>query len=141
MKKYTYFPYTYLVLLFSLALVACGQETNNGSSFQHSLTVEDCSTNAKDPLQNAPMTMAAANIVGSSLEVEYQHSGGCRDHQYFACFSYLDDTDRWLVRVHHDDKGDTCEALITGTLDIDLTNLPTMPTEVLEIQSPNIILQ
>ncbi len=62
-----------------------------------------------------------------------QHSGGCRGHRYIVHFRiHGDTTELWL---QHNAKGDTCEALITRPLLLDVS-LRVLETEHVVLLAP-----
>ncbi len=68
------------------------------------------------------------------LHVTVQHSGGCRGHRYIVHFRvHGDTTELWL---QHKAKGDTCEALITRPLLLDVS-LRVLETEHVVLLAPD----
>lgn len=77
-----------------------------------------------DPYRVAPG--ADVTLEGLTLRVPVTYSGGCAEHRFrpFSDFQTEDTTRLWLV---HDANGDTCEALITDTLDVQLSGADLVP--------------
>jgi hypothetical protein len=73
-----------------------------------------------------PVTIMTAEVMGDSLELVVNYGGGCRDHS----FLLLSDA-AWMesnpvqvgVKLSHDAKGDSCEALLSRMLRFDLMPL------------------
>ncbi len=89
-----------------------------------------------------PYTVAADTALPSvvprldteGLHVTVQHSGGCRGHHYIVHFRvHGDTTELWL---QHKAKGDTCEALITRPLLLDVS-LRVLETEHVVLLAPD----
>lgn len=82
-----------------------------------------------DDLENyqAPYFLDSAYIKGTELWIEVSFSGGCREHDFIVVWPevitmiYPPD---FGISLHHSNKGDNCEALITDTLKIDLRETP-----------------
>ena len=66
-----------------------------------------------------------AGFNGDTLVAAVSYSGGCAEHTFTACVSPFDVSDQALVNITiiHDANNDTCEAVITTTLSIDLEPL------------------
>ncbi len=77
---------------------------------------------------------AAPRLNTEGLHVTVQHSGGCRGHRYILHFRvHGDTTELWL---QHKARGDTCEALITRPLLLDVS-LRVLETEHVVLLAPD----
>ena len=80
----------------------------------------------------SPSAVPRLNTEG--LHVTVQHNGDCRGHRYILHFRvHGDTTELWL---QHNAKGDTCEALITRPLLLDVS-LRVLETEHVVLLAPD----
>jgi hypothetical protein len=71
-------------------------------------------------------TITVIGIVGNTLCLTVQYSGGCRDHEFelYGMNAFLESyPPQAPIYLSHDANGDACEALITTELEFDLTPL------------------
>ena len=91
------------------------------------LMLAACTPTPPDPLSDCSardaIDVEALSVSDTMLHVDYGHGGGCETHQYSICWdgsvSESEPPQARLV-LWHDDGGDTCEALLSGTYSVDL---------------------
>lgn len=82
-----------------------------------------------DALENyqAPFFLDSVYVRGTELWIDVAYSGGCHEHDFILVWPevitmvYPPD---FGISLHHNNKGDNCEALINDTLKISLTETP-----------------
>jgi len=88
-----------------------------------SITMIDYAT---DPQYRDPVNITDARIHGDRLELTVQFSGGCKEHRFFLYgwrgFSKSKPVQADLF-LSHNANDDSCEALLTGNVQFDLTPL------------------
>ena len=75
-----------------------------------------------DPL----LSVDAVSLEGDLLSVDVSSGGGCEMHLFGGCWdgAFLESEPVQVgIEIAHEDNGDTCEAIITETVEIDLTPL------------------
>jgi hypothetical protein len=75
-------------------------------------------------IQQDPIDIISATIVGDCLQIDYSHSGGCQNHDYSLELQPLHCATPPIVHhlvFKHNANGDQCDALIFGTISYDLT--------------------
>lgn len=83
------------------------------------------------------LSVVRAVIVGDTLTLDVTHPGGCAQHHYTLCYVEFDtDVEMYTEGIEpapeltthliHDANGDTCETLLTQTLQFDLTPIANM---------------
>jgi hypothetical protein len=76
--------------------------------------------------RSAPAVVRAGRVTGHELTLDVAHAGGCRTHRYAVLYDGMEGLSLPpVVRLHlvHDDARDTCEALVTRQLVVDLRPL------------------
>jgi hypothetical protein len=73
-----------------------------------------------------PVNMESVEIIGDSLFIPVNFSGGCKNHVFNLTHTgaYMESMPPILdIYLEHEDNGDACRALITEKLGFDLTQL------------------
>jgi hypothetical protein len=81
-----------------------------------------------DPPAQDAFDLGSTSITGDVLSAEVSYSGGCEVHEFSACWNGMFRTSlpmQVTVAIGHNANGDTCEAYLTETLVIDLTDIRT----------------
>lgn len=90
------------------------------------------------PVATDPYVLGNMSVAGNLLVVHVQTSGGCAAHSFAACWDGITyDTFPPIadLALSHDAHGDTCDALLSVDLDIDLTPMleASVPPAVLHV--------
>lgn len=70
--------------------------------------------------------LQAGDIEEDTLHLTARFGGGCEDHEFSACWngSFMESFPVQVrVEIIHDDKGDTCKAMVHEELQLDLSAL------------------
>ena len=81
---------------------------------------------SKFPKKSAPFSIVKATIVDDTLELEVSHGGGCETHEFSIYWDgiFLEESPlSATLFIDHDDKGDTCEALISSKITFNLKQI------------------
>jgi hypothetical protein len=90
---------------------------------------DDSAEPGGDPLQvcdsgpTDPYGLVSATLSSDLLTLVVSSSGGCEDHDWFACWdgSFMESSPvQANIAVYHDSYDDPCDAIVTATLEIDL---------------------
>lgn len=112
----------------SITIFACGNTailndpTQDGDCLDNPVdcvAVEICDLKEQDVFFMDP-----ANLNGDIITVRISYSGGCKDHDFQACWegSFMESYPvQARIKLIHDAHGDACEALISQVVAIDLT--------------------
>lgn len=87
---------------------------------------------------NDPLFVTNASIMGDTLLVDVESSGGCVAHGYGSCWDgNFDESNPVQVslQINHEDNDDPCEAIVMDTLSFDLT--PVRDAWIDAYQSPS----
>lgn len=88
--------------------------------------VSACDGGGDDAHPNDRFSMDGSTLTGRLLTLDVSYGGGCKAHEFTACWDELvleSDPPMVGVVVLHDGNGDTCEAIGSQTLYIDLQAL------------------
>lgn len=136
--------YLYLVIIF-LTLNACSATSDDNANplFSDSYTAssygsevllrinsevfENINTNRLNSINTGDsFKINSANRINDILEVNISYGGGCKQHSFEIIWDgivYTDPPCFMNLLIIHDAKSDTCEALMTETLSINLKEL------------------
>lgn len=95
-------------------------------------------------LPNDPVALRIVGVEGNLLHMYAQYSGGCQDHDFYACWdgTFMESFPVQVrLQVFHDAHGDTCEALITKDIYLDLSTLRESYQNAYRSQTGTIILR
>ncbi len=115
---------TFAVAALAFVLVGCGTPLVPATTLVLSEASSTTVTASRDPV-----TIVEVRVEGDALSIDVEYGGGCEDHhfslQQSGVFreSYPVQTDLSLT---HDANGDLCRALVSRTLEFDLTPLKTL---------------
>jgi len=72
--------------------------------------------------QADPYAIEGVALEGDQLYLNVGYSGGCEDHEFVVCYGDFAESDPIQVQflIGHDSRGDTCEAIRSEALVIDL---------------------
>lgn len=91
-----------------------------------------------------PVTLRVMGIEDDLLHLSARYSGGCQDHDFAACWdgAFLESFPvQARLQVLHDAHGDSCEALITKDIYLDLSALREGYEKAYRTQTGTIILR
>lgn len=116
-------------LLFLLICSACSMFLESEEAVGTGLQSRTQNQLNSDALENyqAPFYLDSVYVKGTELWIDVSFSGGCREHDFIIVWPevitmvYPPD---FGISLYHNNKGDNCEALISDTLKVDLTETP-----------------
>lgn len=92
-----------------------------------------------DGLSADPLTITGVSVAVNTLRIGVQYSGGCGDHVidlYSDGTILISEPGQINLRLSHDANGDECEAVVSDTLEFDLTTLGTEQKLILRVCAP-----
>lgn len=92
------------------------------------VVVAGCSGGGDDDfaIGSAEFEVVGHELDGALLRLDVRYSGGCEEHDFRVCWGGIlspSDPPQIPIEVNHYNHGDSCEALITESLYIDLSEL------------------
>lgn len=110
-----------------------GEQCDDGNSEDGDGCAAACTLEGGDALKVCAQPYAmdqlfvvGAKIVADTMIVDVEASGGCEPHEFAYCWDGLF-LESFPVQIHtqisHDGNGDPCEAIVSETLEYDLTDL------------------
>ena len=82
-------------------------------------------------LGTAEFEVVGHQLEGALLRLDVRYSGGCEEHSFHVCWGGIlspSDPPQIPIEVNHYNNGDSCEALITESLYIDLSEIDQVAT-------------
>ena len=112
-----------LVILFALSTAFADDPAPDEKPKLPGITKVEPGTKIKD-IKSDAFTMGAVTIEGDVLKIKVSYSGGMKDHDFKLYWNQIvarSFPGKTTINLKHDANGDNAEALITETLEFDLT--------------------
>jgi len=113
-----------LLSVLALAAFGCATDESRDSASQgntsQTLTIERCSA----PVTGDSYALGNVSAAGHDLVVAVRTGGGCAEHSFAVCWDgAVFDTEPGTIELalRHDAHGDSCDALLSWDLRVDLT--------------------
>lgn len=111
------------ILCFTAACFAGGSNVDlaSGTETDPVIVTRDCVGAPEDPVQ-----LTAMSVEGDFLRVAVRFGGGCESHGFAACWDGLireTEPPRTTLFMAHEGNGDSCDALISRDVLIDVSDL------------------
>ena len=114
----------------TLAYIKKCPETSSGQMGKMAagdyMHLQEIVTGAVDALPSDPLEILSVGIIRNILRIDVRYGGGCKEHDIQLHTDgklYITEPATLDLYLSHDARGESCEALVSGTLYFDLSSL------------------